>query len=54
MAEAFRIGPHLRPRTTRFKILGNPIKASEVPNLERLHVFDAVYTSLRGRPFAAR
>jgi para-nitrobenzyl esterase len=34
--------------------LGDPISAGSVPNIERLKVFDAVYASMRGKPFATR
>jgi para-nitrobenzyl esterase len=34
--------------------LAEPISAGAVPNFEQLKVFDAVYTSLRGRPMTAR
>jgi len=34
--------------------LGDPITVAGVANINSLNVFDAVYTSVRGRPFAAR
>jgi para-nitrobenzyl esterase len=34
--------------------LGDPITVNGVANIDSLRVFDAVYTSVRGKPFAAR
>jgi len=34
--------------------LGDPISVSGVANIDTLKVFDAVYSSLRGKPFGAR
>jgi para-nitrobenzyl esterase len=34
--------------------LGDPITVAGVANINSLNVFDAVYTTVRGRPFAAR
>ena len=34
--------------------LGDPITVAGVANINSLNVFDAVYTSVRGKPFAAR
>jgi para-nitrobenzyl esterase len=33
--------------------LVDPVSAGSVPNIERLKVFDAIYASVRGKPFAA-
>jgi para-nitrobenzyl esterase len=33
--------------------LGDPITVGGVPNINRLRVFDVVYTTVRGKPFAA-
>jgi len=40
--------------TGRVQYLGEPIAAGDVPNIERLKVFDAVYADVRGKPFAVR
>jgi para-nitrobenzyl esterase len=34
--------------------LGDPVTAGGVANIHGLSVFDAVYTTVRGKPFAAR
>jgi para-nitrobenzyl esterase len=33
--------------------LGDPITVSGVANIDSLSVFDTVYTTVRGKPFAA-
>ena len=40
--------------TGRVQYLGDPIAAGDVPNIERLQVFDAVYAGVRGKPFAVQ
>jgi para-nitrobenzyl esterase len=34
--------------------LGDPVTVGGVANVNSLTVFDAVYTAVRGKPFAAR
>jgi hypothetical protein len=34
--------------------IGDPVTVGEVANINSLSVFDAVYASVRGKPFAAR
>jgi para-nitrobenzyl esterase len=38
----------------RVQYLGDPIAAGDVPNIEHMRVFDAVYASVRGKPSAAQ
>jgi para-nitrobenzyl esterase len=37
----------------RVMLLGTPVRAGDVPNRASLDVFDAVYSSVRGKPFGA-
>jgi len=39
---------------SKVQYLGYPITVGGVANINGLGVFDAVYTTLRGKPFAAR
>ena len=39
---------------SRVQYLADPIVVGGVANINSLTVFDSVYTSLRGKPFAAR
>ncbi len=39
---------------SRVLYLGDPLTVGGVANIDTLRVFDAVYTSVRGKPFAAR
>src|ERR1700741_3660002 len=53
-------GPGLRPwpafanAESKVQYLGDPITVGGVASINGLGVFDAVYTSVRGKPFAAR
>jgi para-nitrobenzyl esterase len=39
---------------SKVQYLGDPITVGGVANIQGLTVFDAVYTTVRGKPFAAR
>ena len=39
---------------SRVQYLGDPITVGGVANIHGLSVFDAVYSTVRGKPFAAR
>ena len=45
--------PAFRKADSRVLYLGDPITVGGVANIGSLSVFDAVYTSVRGKPFAA-
>jgi len=42
--------PAFRGTTGRVQRLGDPIGSGPVPALDRLQVFDTVYSRLRGKP----
>ena len=46
--------PAFTNRDSKVLYLGDPITVNGVANIDSLRVFDAVYTSVRGEPFAAR
>ena len=39
---------------SKVQYLGDPITVGGVANIHGLSVFDAIYTAVRGKPFAAR
>ncbi len=43
-----------RSRRNKVQYLGDPITVGGVANVNSLNVFDAVYTTVRCKPFAAR
>ena len=53
-ARAFPLWPAFTNTESKVQYLGDPITVGGVANISGLTVFDSVYATVRGKPFAAR